>query len=386
MLVKIPFSILILFILIHPVSAQDSYSSSRTEKNKSWIDLKSPEPDSVNLKSNGQKTIYYSFRQSNKSGFPLLVISDRERVQHAGILISVGSDSLQNWYQDRLSEILLEWIQLPSDERSAQIRSEQVEIQFNGQLVNSPDRDQVFQLSSAFSSGRRLGFDLSLKRVIFSVVDEHYGFISVNLPNRLDFLSGKNKEELDNDLAGNLNKPLHFSTPLLANGNRIQRFPGRELFPGFYSDQFGFENASGFSPAWDSAQVEVSIRTLFSGYNGQAENLHLSLTHHTYGGQTASYPIKFSSLMGNLAKNSDLFVALEPADSVSKPWIISVIAVSRQFAHQHLLIVALKPDSLFNPNDPELGSADLFTFIRTDNLKSLISGYRDKVPKYQILK
>ncbi|MBN8706629.1 MAG: hypothetical protein J0L62_12205 [Bacteroidetes bacterium] len=377
---------MVFFLLIHPVSAQDSYSSSRTEKNKSWIDLKSPEPDSVSLKSNGQKTIYYSYRPSNKPGFSLLVISDMERVQHAGILISDGPDSLQNWYQARLSEILLEWIHLPSDERSAQIRSEQIEIQFNGPMVNSPDQDQVIQMASAFSSGSQIGFELNLKRVIFSVESAKSGFISVNLPNRIDFLAGKNKEKLDNELAADLLKPVYFSASMPATGNQIQRLSGRELFPGFYSDRFGFENSSRFSPAWDSAQVEVSIRTLFSGYNGQAENLGVSLTHHTYGGQTASYPIKISSLMGNLAKNSDLFVALEPADSVSKHWIISVIAVSRQFAHQHLLIVALKPDSLFNPNNPEPVSADLFTFIRTDNLKSLISGYRDKVPKYQILK
>lgn len=385
-MVKFPCFLLVFLLLFHPVSAQDSFSSSRTEKNKNWIDIKSPEPDSVNLKSNGEKKVYYSFQQSNKPGFSLVVISDYETVNHAGILIPDGLDSLQNWYQERLSEILLEWIRLNAGERTAQIGSEQIEVQINNQIVNSPDQDQVFQLASVFSSGRRLRIDLSLKRVIFSVVDEQYGFLSVNLPNRLDFLSGKNKEELDNDLAAGLSQPLYFPAPAHATGNLIQRIPGRELFPGFYSDRFGYENASGFSPAWDSAQVEVSIRTLFSGYTGQHENLRVSLTHHTYGGQIASYPIKFSSLMGNLGKNSDLFVALEPAESKSKPWIISVIAVNRQFAYQHLLIVTLTPDSLFNPNNPELVKADLFTFIRTDNLKSLISGYRDKVPKYQILK
>ncbi|MCA0447824.1 MAG: hypothetical protein LCH54_16520 [Bacteroidetes bacterium] len=386
MLVKIPRFLFVFLSLIQPVSAQDIFSSSRTQMNKIWIDQKTSEPDSVNLTTDGKQLVFYSFRQSSLPVLPLLMVRENSGVLVAGVSLHLTSDSLKNWYLFSLSELLLEWIRMDSDETSAQIRSEQIEISVNGVILNSVNQNQIFKIASVFSKSDPIILSVTQNRTSFSAGAINGELVLVSLPNRVDLLSGRTKEELDNDLARRLNVPVSFSNPDLSSGSQIQRFAGKELFPGFYSDRFGFENSAGFLPAWDPTQPEATLRTLFSSYSGQAPNLKLSLVHHTYGAQTARYPIKFSSLIGNLGKNSDLFVALESADSLSGEWVVTVIAADRQFAHHHLLILTLKPELLFNQTEQITIPADLFTFIRTDNIKSLISGYRDKTPKYQILK
>lgn len=383
---KIPCFLFVFLILIQPVSAQDYFASTRTQKNKLWMDQKSPVPDSVNLTPDGKQHLYFSLRLPSLPALSVQQIRDKTGILFEGVWVPFSKDSLQNWYRYRLSELLLEWIGTDANECQAHFRAEQIEIRQNNNILSSVNQSQLVKIASAFSTAGDILTGISKNRVTFSVKSDQNGLIEISLPNRYDLLTGQTKEELDNELARRLNEPVALTAHGFSSGSQVQRFKGKELFPGFYSDRFGMESSAGFLPAWDATQPEASIRTLFSAYSGQGPNLNLSLAHHTYGGVTASYPIKFSSLMGNLEKKYDLFVALELPDSSSGSWTITVIAASRQFAHHHLLIVRLKPEVLLGQTDQLTVSGDLFTFIRTDNLKSLISGYRDKTPNYQILK
>ncbi|MCK6602912.1 MAG: hypothetical protein L6Q77_13935 [Bacteroidetes bacterium] len=353
--------------------AGGSFFSSRTEQNFRWMVASGMQIPAENLTGSVTTDLRVGSRL-----VPFRIVSVSGEIRAAGVALSPASDSLLDWYQNRLSDLLAEWIRSGPVEAKAMVMSEKIGIQMT-RFTGLTSADWI-DLALAASGSDRL--DILHSRSAVSFI---FSGIRVTVPAREDLVTGRTREELDNRLARSLATPQSVSISPFCSLGQASREKGEEWLPGFYSDRFGLQTAAGFSPVWDPAAPDASLRTAFTSGAGQLASKTITLSHHTYGNQTSVYSLPAERLIKNLSAGYQIFTGLESPAGADSNWTVTVLAVHPQFAHQHLLVISAPLAGFFSKTGLVL-QAELFTFIRTDNLKSLVSGYKDKKPGYRILR
>lgn len=180
-------------------------------------------------------------------------------------------------------------------------------------------------------------------------------------PNYLP-LSGLEKEALDNQMARLIRKPsVGKADPVVTSGNLI-RLDSTVWLGGFFRTSWHMNGR----PVWSALYPRESLLTMIADFRGQGGMVPVQVTHHTYGNQVASYRAAWEGVADGVLAGSEIWMAeeLDPNGFTT----VTVLAVDRVFRHLHMMVLKVRGNMVSETNS--VIQADLYTYIRQDNVTS----------------
>ena len=334
--------------------------------------------------------------------FEPAVLNDLPRIKmhrtEENHILHIGFDFFDNQEEESLFPIghfleryLLHVLTLQPSNRSAYVLADRIRILANDVQYGNLGSLDLNTLIKALYHRRILHVDHHDGGHIVRFEDKDKNQFIIEIPSRLELISGKDKKELDDAFARVLQR-LTQAPPStrLPETTAIQDltpyqtplFAGKEsaLIPGMLSRSYFLRDSGVFKRAYDKEFPLESLANELQ-YPLHMPDVSLLLVHKTYDRQYNAYEIDLATLIYTLSPTSEIFVGFETDNNG--------LVKSTQFFKDktynsiHVLSIDWPPELLWASDHSSL-SAVLYSHIRLDNVKELFGQYIKEYDKEKI--
>ena len=389
---------ILLFVSSIPLFAEFKFTGKELEE--IFLSLKqftsSPEVQVINSTKLRFKefTITKITLRSNQDTVNIKIeFNDDSTITHIGLNLFETDQTLyydQLVYQFIERYLLVNFLNPPAGNKKP--KSSDVNLIFNQLTFKLGNKDQFTELLRIIRySGL---FKIEREDLLFHAKwsDKSGNEVELQFPAQAEIITGKDKMELDKGISLKLSAYDSPSGTSSHNNNfkidfyqlqpytgDIKYIKGEKLVENLTNNKYYVTGGDTLVPLFDKRYESESINNIFTIPLDVVDELKLIVRHHMYGMNIEEYSTDFSSLL-HLLPNYELFTGNELNNNNR---LIILVFINYDLNNLHLVTLSGDIDKLFDQG-PKVLNADIYTNIRTDNIKNIRKDYIDKKNKFKI--
>ena len=351
--------------------------------------------DSIKVPGIASSSIILYSAQQGIPGLLAAKVKDGKHVQHVGLHLFSGEESVAF---DRVGQFIERFLlqvyarALSPSMSLSLLKSQRIAVQINGYTLGESGGvpNDVRVLPGYLMKGRSCSLDWRAYTYFFTCETDDYDLIEMQIPAHAELVLGLDKKELQEALGRDLERrtvpgqpsPLCLTVPAASSldphQKGILRTQGRILHPGIRAEIYFQKERTG-----NSIELLRDQSNWLEYLNNMIVCPPLDLSaqvrveHKMYGVESRSWQMALNGLLRYFdANNFQTYVGFERSEDGH----ITGTAVFKHkyLNYNHLLVIHNLAYILSARHETPVLDADLYTFIRSDNLGSLFGDYVDR--------
>jgi len=319
---------------------------------------------------------------------PIGIEKKNDTIQHIGLAIFSDKDRLSQTGIARFIERkILEYLLTDGDKLPQLMNSDGVSFILNSHPFGSMAFNRFNQVLPVLRHFKNYNITSKEKKyfVLFYTADNDS--LIIQFPARRDLISGKDKKELEWELAGrllSLGGKFQHSKLDTVNVKKQNGLPyvreGKVFFNLFPSHIYLVKKDKTFSYVFDPKYPEQSIANLFLLVLPAGDSIRMEIAYHVYDRVQKLNDVYLNAFNFEMMKTHDVGIYSEESASDSKD--ITVLYISKKYDYMHLLYATIPVKKIFGKGSKSL-DVHFYSYIRQDNVKNLFpaakTGKRKKI-------
>lgn len=322
-------------------------------------------------------------------------VKDGKHVQHVGLHLFSGEESAAFEVVGQFIErfLLQVYARALSPKMSLSLlQSQQIAIQINGYTLGDSDgvSNDVRVLTEYLMKERSCTLDWRAYTYFFTCETDDYDLIELQIPAHAELVLGLDKKELQEALDKKLEQrvgpgqlsalctTVPASSSLDPHRKGILRTQGRILYPGIRSEIYFQKESRGhsFELLRDQSDWLEYLNNMILCPPSDL-SVQVRIEHKMYGLESTSWEMTLGGLLRYFDANSfQPFVGFEQNED--RRITGTAVFKHKSLNYNHLLVIHNLDHVLSTRDEIPVLDADLYTFIRSDNIGSLFGDYVDR--------